>query len=167
MLKLSEPFSRRAFFPLTLSALTFPCANVAKGATPRQLQRLVRDWAAAQEELNIDKLLALYAEDMSFEDPTYHLSVTNKTEYRELLLQSAPMYESVKFTFTSIRVSGNTAVAEHTLSARIKDLKNPTAKRKHVAIRGVSIFETVDGKIKRHTDFFDVLTGRRQMSGKG
>lgn len=71
---------------------------------------------------------------------------------------------NVKITLENRIVCSNWVVTQQRLSALIISNTDGTQKSKEFSVRGASIFEIKQGKIKRWTDYYDILTFKKQTA---
>ncbi len=159
--------TRRGFLRHSLLATSSLPLIGSKGfGKSAAVKKILADYYAAYEKLDIEKILSFYAEDCLFEDPTSQLFFQGKAALRKFAEGQIPFALEAKFTVSNLIAGKDWLVSEHVQSGRVKDPRSPDALPKSYSVRGVSIFEFANGKIKRQTDFYDVLTLRKQLSQK-
>ncbi len=164
MLTISRLVSRRSFMAQSgqwLGALALASPFPATGEA-KILKQLVGAYYAAYESLDPERLLAFYTEDCVLEDPTFHFKVEGKTKLRELFAGQRPLFLEAKFTVKNLPISGRHAISQHVQAATMKDTRNPNATPFKYAVKGISLFEFEQEKVKRQTDYYDVLTFQKQ-----
>jgi len=161
-----EPLNGNAFLSHAVETIAAPAmpmiARKPVSKVPDFKQIIQAHWEALAA-LEIEKVLTFYTEAFSFSDPTMHINLPSKAAVREALKQLQSYYANVKFTPTQIITGTNWVVAQHILAGSYKPPKRPEAGFKEFSIRGVSVFEFVGAKFKRQTDYYDVLTWRKQV----
>ncbi|MEW6211955.1 MAG: nuclear transport factor 2 family protein [Acidobacteriota bacterium] len=167
MLIATECLSRRVFMNrsgkiVAGMALSLPALPVI--AAPLDLEKILRDHYAAFEAMDMDKALSFFTEDCFFQDHTFHVTLRNLKEIREAFLQVQPRYLKFKMEITNLIISENQVVSQHIQSGTMRLGAN--AEPKDYSVHGVSILEFAGGKIKRQTDFYDVLGFRKQVGLK-
>jgi ketosteroid isomerase-like protein len=103
---------------------------------------------AALEELNLEKILAAYAENAVFEDVSAGERLTDKASFRAYFEQLFSL-PGVAFSDISILDGKHFAVLEWTWSG----LKRQSKERYEV--RGASVIEIRQGKIVRECIYYD------------
>ena len=125
---------------------------------------MLEDLAAAWSVHDIDKLLSLCADDCVYEDVTMGAVNRGKAELKQFARAVFGAFPDFKMDLTSGFLAGNWAGAEWTMSGTHKgDLPGLPATGKTFSIRGASICELHDGKIKRNSDYWDMATFLKQI----
>ena len=158
------PFlSRRALIAGSCAAAAIPAGALAAAQTGsaedgEAAERVLDAFLAAYNATDIDRLASLLAEDIHFEDPTFHLVARNREEMR-------PIYEPLR-SFRQVRivpfnriVAAPWVVTQQRVSAT---LARPDGETHEIDVQGASIFETRGGLIRRWFDYYDVLAFREQ-----
>ena len=166
MLTIPHLLTRRSFVAQTgqwlgglALASSFPLTTTS-GA--KNLKQLVAALYAAYANLDMEKLLACFAEDGWLEDATLHFKIEGKNKLREFFVGQRPFFLSVKFEVKTLLINGPYAISLHRQSGSVKQGLVPNVGPFQYAVEGISIFEFDGEKIKRQTDFYDVLTFRKQ-----
>src|SRR5262245_39919264 len=81
-------FSRRAFVKqgghlmggMVLGVAGSPLATAAD----KKLEKIIAEFYEAYEKVDIERMMALLADDCYFEDPTFHLSASGKREIKKM-----------------------------------------------------------------------------------
>jgi len=166
MLTIPHLLTRRSFVAQTgqwlgglALASSFPPARAGMAKNPKQL---VAALYAAYASLDMEKLLACYAEDGWLEDATFHFKIEGKNKLREFFTSQCPFFLGVKFEIKTLLINGPYAISQHRQSGSVKQGLVPNAGPFQYAVEGISIIEFDREKVKRQTDFYDVLTFRKQ-----
>lgn len=118
--------------------------------------RLVQDWARLFSPQELDSLMELFTDDVIYEDVTQGAVNVGKTALRafaESLLQVFPdVALELSSTFTTATHGGAEWVMRGTQTG---DLPELAATGKRLALRGASIFEFAEGRIRRVSDYWD------------
>ena len=129
------------------------------------MQKLIKDWFAAWNARDPEKLVQFYADDGIFNEvPTGKISRGQKalTETFTTIFADYPDLEcEPKAAF----YSPDAVCGEFVMSgthARVPNPSDPSA-GKRISVRVGFIVELEKDKIKRHTDYFDALTIARQL----
>ncbi len=169
MLSVAKYLNRRSFLrgaaraglALPLSAISVEAFAVAAP----DLKKLITQYYAAYEELNLEKALSFYAEDAYFEDPTIHMILRNRKEMHDAFAAIKPLYQRVKFEPSLLLVSGAWLICQHVQSGSLR--RSAQAEFKDYRVQGVSLFEFAGEKIKRQYDYYDALGLRKQTGATG
>jgi steroid delta-isomerase-like uncharacterized protein len=134
---------------LCLSALIMVITSACGGRTqPADTQAVVSEYMATSESGDVEKLMALYADDVVWEDPAFGDHFTSSAQVRSML-EGMSLLPDLKNEMTSSFVSadGQWAAVEWTWSGSKGDAT--------YSIRGASILEIRGGKITRETIYYD------------
>ncbi len=172
MLMATEHLTRRVFVNrsgkmiggMALSLPAMPVVGAQSNRKASDLEKILRSYYAAYEAKDLDKILSYHTEDCFFEDHTFHITYRNRQEMREAFIQAQPQFVKIEFEITNLIVSGNWIVSQHIQRATYK--RDANSEPKDYSVHGVSILEFVNGKIKRQTDFYDILGFRKQVGLK-
>ncbi len=115
-----------------------------RGMTPDHLQRA----ATALQALDVDGLVALYADGFRFEDPSAGQVITGREELRAYF---TALFGSLDASFSDVQFFGD---GDHAAGCWTWSGTNARTGRPF-AIRGASIFELGPGGITRETIFYD------------
>jgi steroid delta-isomerase-like uncharacterized protein len=119
---------------------------------------------AAGWSRNMDRLLASYTDDVSYEDPGLSLVLKGKEQVRAFAQSFFDAFPDLKAVIISTIVSGNRAASEWRFTGtQTRDLAGIPAAGKQMDVLGASIYEFEDGKIKRKVDYWDFATALRQL----
>jgi steroid delta-isomerase-like uncharacterized protein len=118
--------------------------------------RLVQDWARLLSPHQLDSLLQLFTDDVIYEDVTLGAVNVGKQALRafaeNFLLVFPDVTLELSSTFTTTTHGGAEWVMRGTQTG---DLPELPATGKRMALRGVSMFEFTEGKIRRVSDYWD------------
>lgn len=129
-----------------------------------QMSRLLEDLAAAWTFHDIEKVLSLCTDDCVYEDVTMGVVNRGKAELQAFAGAVLAAFPDFKMDLTSGFTAGNWACAEWTMSGTHQgDLPGMAATGKSFSLRGASICELQDGKIKRNSDYWDMVTFLKQI----
>ena len=127
-------------------------------------EKTIRDWNEAWNTHGVERILSYFTDDIVFEDLGGARVIRGKAQMRTWVnetLSAFPDFRTdVKSLFVSGRRAGSEWVATGTLKGRLHHLK-PTGKS--YSVRGASITELRDGKIKRNVDYYDSAIMIRQL----
>jgi steroid delta-isomerase-like uncharacterized protein len=126
--------------------------------------RMLDDWAVAWSVHDIDKLLSLFTDDCVYEDVTLGAVNHGKAELKGFADRLFAAFPDFKIELASGFIAGNWAGAEWTMSGTQKgDLPQIPATGKRISVRGSTICELREGKIKRNSDYWDMVTFLKQI----
>jgi steroid delta-isomerase-like uncharacterized protein len=129
-----------------------------------QTSGLLEALAAAWTAHDIDKVLSLCTDDCVYEDVT--MAAVNRGKEELMAFGGAVLaaFPDFKMELTSGFTAGNWAGAEWIMSGTHKgDLPGMPATNKTFSLRGASICEMHEGKIKRNSDYWDMVTFLKQI----
>jgi steroid delta-isomerase-like uncharacterized protein len=128
------------------------------------LAMVLEDWAGAWSSQDADKVLALFTDDCVYEDVTMGMVNHGKTELRSFANTFFGAFPDLKIELHSRFVCGTLGSAEWTLSGTHRgDAPGLPATNKHASVRGASVFELQGDKIKRCSDYWDMVTLLKQL----
>lgn len=137
-------------------------AESSAAAVPRW-DRMLEDWAAAWSHHDVETLLSLCTDDCVYEDVTMGAVNRGKAEVRSFAKSVFAAFPDFEIRLMSGFTAGNWAGAEWTMSGTHKgDLRGLPATGKSFAVRGSTICELKSGRIKRSSDYWDMVTFLRQ-----
>ena len=126
--------------------------------------KMLQDWNEAWNAHDVEKILSDFTDDIVFEDLGGARVMSGKAQMRTWITETLSAFPDfrtdVKSLFVSGRWAGSEWVATGTLKGRLHHLK-PTGKS--YSVRGASITELRDGKIKRNVDYYDSAIMIRQL----
>ncbi len=122
----------------------------------QNLKQLINKYIAAYNNFDIDQMISLFDENCSFENISNSVSTVKthgRQELLELALKSAELFEKRAQTIIDANFTDDKAVVKIDYLATLAvDLPNGLKKGQELHLRGESIFEFKDGKIKSLTD---------------
>ncbi len=108
--------------------------------------------------------LDLCSDDTRFEDTAFGIVVAGKEQYKAVFTRFFGSISRVKAEVNSVVASGEWAAAVWTFSGTQKgDFPGIPATGKSFSVRGVSILQVGDGKVRSRTDYWDSATMLRQL----
>jgi len=131
--------------------------EASPAASPAALPPPLGEWAAAYGSGDADRLLALYTDDALWEEVAIGLAAHGQDEIRAHLDRLYTAVPDFTVDVTNGFVSGDQAVVEWVISGTYtSDFPGlPPAAGQHFSLRGDSVFELTDGKIRRYTEYWD------------
>jgi steroid delta-isomerase-like uncharacterized protein len=132
----------------------------------RALERLLEEWAVVWSSSDVEKLLALFTDDVVFEDVTLGAVNHGRNALRDFAAGVFAAFEDLKFELKSrvVASDGKSGAMEWTWRGRqTKDLPGLPATNKPFEVRGATVVEFADGKISRDSDYWDLATYMKQV----
>ena len=131
---------------------------------PNDEQNLAEQYIAAFNSHDWNKIGPFFADDCIHEDMASGMSFHGKQDlkaYMDGIFTRAP---NVKLKLESAFLSGDWMAYEWTYSGRYTgDEPGRKATGREFSIRGASVSELRDGKIRRNRDYYDMTTFLRQL----
>jgi steroid delta-isomerase-like uncharacterized protein len=138
--------------------LAAPVAAFAFVDAASDVEDVLDQFFRAYAALDVDRLVALLAPDVVFEDPTFRLRAEGRDAMRTMAADTAARFSAVSFTTHSRVIDGNRAAAELTIAGTLRTAGGP----RRIEVRGASFFVVSGNLIQRWTDYYDVDTFRAQ-----
>jgi len=127
-------------------------------------EKMLRDWNEAWNAHDVDRILSYFTDDMVFEDLGGARVIRGKAKMRTWINETLSAFPDFRTDLKSLFVKGKWAgsewVASGSLRGKLHHLK-PTGRS--YSVRGASIMELRDGKIKRNVDYYDSAIMIRQL----
>lgn len=122
-------------------------AACSADGTPRRLD-VAEAWRDANRRLDVDAMMALYADTVEFIDPHFSQPILDKADIRE-------SYEDL-FDLPDVRINtGVPAVANRRVTIEWLWRGTDETTGEEYAIRGVSVLTVEDGLIVREAAYYD------------
>jgi steroid delta-isomerase-like uncharacterized protein len=126
-------------------------------ASPMPLPPLIAEWETAMATRDPVSILALYADDAVWEEVPLGIALQGHAEIAAHLQQLFSATPDISYTVTAGFSTADQAVAEWvisgTLTGNFPGL--PPGSGQSYSVRGVSLFQLVDGEIVRYTEYWD------------
>jgi steroid delta-isomerase-like uncharacterized protein len=128
-------------------------------------ERVLEDWVAAWTSHDADKLLSLFTDDCVYEDVTFGVVTHGKNELRGFAQGAFAAVPDIRFELTTRFVNARWGGIEWVMSGTHQgDIPGlPATGRRFSGVRGASIIELQDGRIKRCSDYWDAATFMKQV----
>lgn len=153
-------------FRTTLPTVLALCAAGLAGSLPApnpDANQLLDQFRQAYLARDAEKLLALYADDATFEDVIQQKTHQGKEALRESFTQLLAVHTQIGLEDLRRVVSGNQAVWEVRYSGAIAGDMLGAAEDQEYSIRAVLLFRFENGKIRSQTDYLDVISLKKQL----
>lgn len=130
-----------------------------RSAAVADQERLIEHWAAHWSAHDMERLLPLFTEDVVYEDITMGAVNRGTSELRAFGEGFFSGFPDVTFELRSSFANGTSGAAEWVMrGTHAGDLPGMPATGKRVEVRGASIFEFAGNKIRRCSDYWDMVT---------
>ena len=128
------------------------------------LERVLEDWGRCWSSHEVDRLLPLFTDDVVYEDVALGRLNHGKDELRAFAEEVFTGFPDVTFDLTSRFATGSQGGVQWVMRGTHQgDLPGIPATGKHVELRGATIVEFADGKIRRCSDYWDAATFLKQI----
>jgi steroid delta-isomerase-like uncharacterized protein len=124
--------------------------------------RAIEHWAAYWSARDMARLLALFTEDVIYEDVTMGVKNRGAAELRAFAEGVFSRFPGLTFELRSSFADGTRGGAEWIMRGT-RDLPGMPGTGKRVEVRGASIFEFVGDRIRRCSDYWDMATYLKQL----
>jgi steroid delta-isomerase-like uncharacterized protein len=132
------------------------------------LERMLDDWAIAwssDDTNDPERVLALFADDCVFEDVTFGVVARGKEELRSFVKGAFAAVPDFKYGVTGRFAASRWAAIEWVMSGTHRgDFPGiPATGKRFSSVRGSTVLELEDGKIRRESDYWDAATLMKQV----
>ena len=136
---------------LLLVTIQQPASQDPKAVTERLFD--------AYRALDAERLVAVLAPDIAFEDPTMRLRANGHAEMRKMAAGIKAGYRDIKIDVHKMIVDGSDVATEVTISGT---MIKPDGSTRQIRVRGASFFRVRNGFVEKWTDYFDARTFTEQ-----
>ena len=144
--------------------LVMGCQSATRGREVQDAEQVVREFVSIWNAYDPALVSEIFTRDAVYEDQAFDVHVEGPTEIRFFFEQSWKAVPDLKMEVISMFSSGAQVATQWILSGTHEgDYPGLPATHKSFSIRGVGITEVYDGKVKRHTDYYDEAEFRRQL----
>src|SRR5438477_1519545 len=127
-------------------------------------ERLLQAWGRNWTSHDLPAILSLFPDDVIYEDETMGVVNRSKGELKAFAEDFFKIFPDVTFELKAHFAAANLGGAEWVMRGTQRgDMPGIPATGKHVEVRGASVLEFVNGKIKRCSDYWDMATLLRQL----
>jgi steroid delta-isomerase-like uncharacterized protein len=129
------------------------------------VEKTIKNWVAAWNSHDLDKTISFYTDDCVLEDNALGLVCHGKKELVAFCKSAFIDFPDLRFESKSLFNSGNWVAWEWTMTGTQTHSSTLAIKAtgKRFSVRGASIIEIHNGKIKRETDYYNTLTVMQQL----
>jgi steroid delta-isomerase-like uncharacterized protein len=131
----------------------------SKSTTDRDAA-VAEKWIAGWNSHNPDKILALFTDDIFYEDVAFGEISHGPAEVRKFFLSELDGVPDLELKLMRADIHDGHGTIEWTFSGTDKDVFK-TGKK--FSVRGVSVIDMRDGKIFRNVDYYDAATIMHQV----
>jgi steroid delta-isomerase-like uncharacterized protein len=142
-----------------LAALLLVSVISAQPASTAEPRAVVGRLFDAYRALDAERLVAVLAPDIAFEDPTMRLRANGHAEMRKMAAGIKAGYRDIKIDVHKMIVDGNDVATEVTISGTLLKADGTT---RNIRVRGASFFRVRNGLVEKWTDYFDAQTFMEQ-----
>ena len=126
--------------------------------------RTLMQWAELWTAHDIDRLLALFTEDCIYEDVAFALVNHGKRELRLFAQGMLAAFPDLRVELKSHFAAESWGAMEWIMSGTHEgDLPGMAATHKKFSLRGATVAELNEARIKRLSDYFDLTTFLKQI----
>lgn len=126
--------------------------------------RLVEQVAALQTSHEIEKLLALFTDDVVYEDVPFGIVAKGRAEMKELFEATWESLHSFAMTLQSVVADADRGGMEWVLSGtHLGDFGEYPASGRSVSVRAAAIMRFSNGRISHWNDYWSLSTFKEQI----
>lgn len=133
---------------------------LATGAAANGAATVVEDFLGAYRAADVEKMTAIYAEDVRFVDVSQRHELTGREAMRESLGKLAAIHKEMDVEIKRRAVTGGLVTVEVVYSGTLDcaALGRPDHEDLEYSLPAVLLFEVADGQIQSQTDYLDFRT---------
>ena len=132
-----------------------------------QTSTLINEYTAAWNAQDTEKVVSFFTDDCVYEETAIGKITRGKEEIRVFLNRFFTVFPDTNFELTSNFISGNWYCAEWLWTATHKgNMAGIPATGKRISIRGVSVGEFKEGKLKRNSEYYNLMDFMKQIDVK-
>jgi steroid delta-isomerase-like uncharacterized protein len=147
---------------LALSATS--CQEERTSSSAAEADNLVGELFAAWSEHEPERLNGLFADNGIYEDVPAGDTYTGPDEIKDYLRSVFTWAPDFRVNLTFMAVSGETVVVEWTMEGtQTGPIDGFPATGNRFSVKGASVIELENGKIRRNTDYYDMATFAMQL----
>ena len=122
-------------------------------------EHLVRAWASLFSPQELDALMELFTDDVIYEDVALLVVSRGKEAVRAFGAQFLTTFPDATIELSSTFVTPTLGAAEWVMrGTQMGDMPDVPATGKRTEVRGASVLEFAEGKIRRVSDYWDRAT---------
>lgn len=153
-----------AHYAIVLGSCLMLANNVAQAQSDPKKVKLIEQEAVGWSR-NMDQLMAVFTEDVVYEDAPMGLVLHGKEELRGFATAFFKGFPTdLKAVITTAVVDGDRGASQWRFTGtQTGDMPNMPASNKSMDVQGASIYEFEGAKIKHKIDYWDLSTMLRQL----
>lgn len=126
---------------------------------------LIEQYIAAWNRHDVDAILGFFDDDCSYEDEALGKILRGKAELRNFFVVMYQGFPNCAFEVVNVFDAANCIAWEWVMSGNYDGMGNNgiPPNGKPMRVRGTSITELINGKIKRNTDYWNLAGLMRQL----
>ena len=129
-----------------------------------EVERVLEEWAAGWSAHDVDKVAALFTDDCVYEDVPLGAINHGKEELKAFGRPFFQAFPDFTIELTACFAADAWAAMEWLMSGTHEgDLPGMPATGKSFSVRGSTILELRDGRIRRNSDYWDMATFLKQV----
>jgi steroid delta-isomerase-like uncharacterized protein len=149
---------------LRLVAKEASAMTISNSASPEEQRQLIAAHWEAWSAHDMKRVLALFTEDLLYEDVTMGVTNRSAAELQAFGEGFFSAFPDVVFELRSSSADGSSGSSEWIMRGTHKgDLPGMPATGRRVDVRGASVFEFAGRRIRRCSDYWDMVTLLRQL----
>jgi steroid delta-isomerase-like uncharacterized protein len=128
-------------------------------------ERLIESWVRVWSSHDPEEVVALFTDDCVYEDVTFGVVLHGRDELRSFAAGAFAAVPDIAFELKSRFVAGSSAGLEWVMRGTHRgDFPGlPATGKRFSSIRGATILQLHDGRIRRNSDYWDAATFMRQV----
>ena len=128
------------------------------------VERMLDDYLAAWNSHDVEKIASFFTDDCVYEDVAVGAVNRGKEQVKAFVSGTFTAFPDFKLERTSSFVAGDWRGAEWIMSGtQTGDIPGLPATGKSFSIRGASITELQEGKIRRNSDYWNLASWLQQL----
>ncbi len=129
--------------------------------------RTENDVAAAWSSHDTEKVVSFYTDDVVYEDLAFGVIKRGEEVFRAFVNDTFAAFPDFKVEMKSFFISGDWYGSEWVMSGTHKgDIPGLPATGKRFSVRGASVGELKEGKMKRNSDYYNLMDFLKQIGIK-
>ncbi|WP_213805233.1 ketosteroid isomerase-related protein [Granulicella sp. dw_53] len=129
------------------------------------LTSVLEDWASLWSTSDAaERFISLFTDDCVYEDVALEHVMNGKSEIQHFYQQTRSAFPDFKVTLESQMATGSQGAVQWLMTGtQLGDFPGIPATKKYVSVRGASIFELHEGKIKGCRDYYNLAAMFKQL----
>ena len=128
------------------------------------VESMLKDFDAAIASRDLDKIMTFFTDDCVLDDTNLWVLKHGKAEVKASIKESFDAFPDFKITIKTRIISGNRVASEWAMTGtHAGPLRNLPATGKYISIPGASFMEIQDGRIKRRSQYYNLMRFLQQL----